>query len=192
MSKLKNTIRKVLVEIDKQKIIDDILDKISEYGIESLTDKEKKILDNADDEDLVARLSNEIKINNINFKVSNIKPEVFGEELRVWCNLEFLDKNLYGYLSGYPYQIGGNGFDSYVFTLNNDLYYGIEVPKISLDDNLSTYLEDELNIETNIFGDGPEHDTLYNFFKDIWEDVWKEFYTKKQTLDWFKKRGEEY
>lgn len=194
LSLVKKIIRKILKENYYQKIIDDILDKISIHGIQSLTQKELDVLNNSQDVEKLNKILGiyETVANGIEFSVTDIKPEVYGEELRVWCNLQFLNKKLYGFLSGYPFEIGGDGFESYVFSFKNDLSYGMKQEEINIPQlfNLSTYLENSLGFD--FWENTTEHDKLYNFFGKIWEDVWIEFYKPLMTKNWFKERGEDY
>lgn len=173
-----------------QSEIDRILDKISKSGINSISKIEKEILDNYGDGNRLEKIlkDNEIEIKGVNFRFDLDKSEIYGEEFRVWGNLKFRDKDLYGYLEGFPTEVGGNGFESYVFSFRNDLYYGIEQDDIEIP--VRFHLHDFLELQIG-FSDS-DHEMFFDFFSRIWEIEKSEKWDMESVIEWFRKRGVRY
>lgn len=173
-----------------QSEIDRILDKISKSGIDSISKIEKEILDNSGDKEKLDRIlgENEITLKGVKFKFELDKNEIYGEEFRVWGNLKFNDKVLYGYLEGFPKEVGGDGYESYVFSFRNDLYYGIEQDEVEIPTRFHLYDHLELKIG---FSDR-EHEMISDFFSRIWESEKLKDWNMEGVIEWFKKRGVRY
>lgn len=173
-----------------QSEIDRILDKISKSGIGSISRVEREILDSYGDKNKLEKIlkENEIELKGVNFKFDIDKSEIYGEEFRVWGNLKFNDKDLYGYLEGFPTELEGNGFEAYVFSLRNDLYYGIEQDDIEIPVRFHLYDLLELHIG---FSDS-DHEMFFDFFSRIWEIEKNEKWDMESVIEWFRKRGVRY
>jgi hypothetical protein len=173
-----------------QSEIDRILDKISKSGIDSISRIEKEILDRSGDKDGLEEIlsKNQINLKGIDFKFTHDRNEIYGEEFRVWGNLIFMDKEFYGYLEGFPVEVGGSGFESYVFSLRNDLYYGIEQDDIEIPTRF--HLHDLLEMEIGFLEN--DHQMFYDFLSRIWEVEKSKDWNMESVIDWFRQRGVRY
>ena len=170
--------------------IDRILDKINKSGIRSLTKIEKQILDNYGNKKELDKIINQniVEIKGSKFQFSHDKNEIHGEEFRVWGNLLVDSDKFYGYLEGFPKEVGGDGFESYVFSLKNDLHYGIEQEDIDIP--MRYHLMDYLELHVGFMTE--DHESFCDFLSRIWDIQKEESWSKDKVEEWFKKRGLRY
>lgn len=94
-SELVNVIKRIIKESERDDLLNQILDKISEYGMDSLTSYEKSLLDKLSKEEKTVPNKKEESFDFLNKRYSNLTPQTYQSDKigKKVLGVKYFDKN---------------------------------------------------------------------------------------------------